>query len=291
MPLSLLLPLIGAVVYAAGALLIKRAADLGVGVWRTAFVANVVGALSFQPLLAFGGTVHPALWWQPIIVGFCFAVGQWLSFLSIDRGDVSVATPVLGLKIILVALLVTIVNGTTLGTGLWVAALLATAAIVLLNRRGPGATHHHVGRTILTAGLAAFCYAIFDTLVQRWSPAWGLGRFLPLSMAVSGLLSFMFIPMFRAPLSAITAATWRWLLAGALTLGLNAVVFVATVAHWGDATTANIVYSSRGLWSVALVWMAGHWVQSREQHIAPGVLRARLAGAALMMAAIAIVIV
>ncbi|HUR56927.1 MAG TPA: EamA/RhaT family transporter [Opitutaceae bacterium] len=287
---ALLLPLIAAAIYAGATMLIKRAADLGAGLWRVAFVVNITGALLFQSLHFLGGKVHPALWWQPVIVGACFAVGQWLTMLSIDQGDVSVATPVLGLKILLVAALVTAVNGTRLPGALWVAASLATFAIVLLNHRGPHATHPHVGRTILAAGAAAGCFAIFDVLVQRWSPLWGIGRFLPLTLAVSGTLSLGFIPFFRAPLSALPAPTWRWLLIGAVTLGMQTILFVAALAQWGNAPAANVLYSSRGLWSVAFVWLFGHWVKSREQRLEASVLRSRLAGAALMTAAIALVL-
>lgn len=272
------------------ALLVKRSADLGVGVWRTAFIANVAGAALFQPLHLLGGTLHPHLWWQPVSLGACFVAGQWLSFLAIDRGDVSVATPVLGLKVLLVAVFVTLLTGTLLRWQLWAAAFLAIAGIGLLNRRGNHAAHHHVGRTILTAGSAAMFYAIFDVLVQKWAPAWGLGRFLPLTMAVSGLLSFAFIPMFHASLSSISGATWRWLLAGTVLMGANSVIFTGTIAHWGNAAAANVLYSSRGLWTVALVGLFGHWVKSREQHVGRAVLVARFAGALLMMLAILLVL-
>jgi drug/metabolite transporter (DMT)-like permease len=291
MTLPLLLQLLAAVGYASGALLVKRAADLGVGVWRSAFVANLIGALSFQPLLVLGGTVHPELWWQPAVVGFCFMLGQWFVFLSLDGGDVSVATPVLGLKILLVAILVTALGGQTLRWQLWAAACLATIGIALLNRSGGNTAHHHVGRTILYASLAALVYAVFDVLVQTWSPHWGVGRFLPIAMGFSGLLSFVFILRFRAPLSAIPGPTWRWLLGGATVLGVQSVVFVAALAHWRNAAPANVVYSSRGLWSILMVGFLGHWVKSREQHLGRGVLAWRAAGAVLMMSAIVLVLV
>jgi hypothetical protein len=62
------------------------------------------------------------------------------------------------------------------------------------------------------------------------------------------------------------------------------------VAAKGHAASINVVYSSRGLWSVILVWWLGHWVQSREQHLQRGVLLWRLAGATTMIAAIALVL-
>lgn len=288
--LPTLLPLLAAFIYAVGALLVKRSADLGVGVWRTAFVANLIGAVVYCPLLLLGGTLHVELWWQPAVVGLCFAIGQWLTFTALDGGDVSVATPVLGLKIIFVAVLVTVFSEQILRAQLWMAAILATLGIALLNRRSGHPAHHRAGRTILMAGLAAAIYAVFDTLVQAWSPAWGVGRFVPLSMFASALFSFGFVPRFRAPLSAIPHDAWRWLLIGTVVMALQSLMFVSTIAQWGNAPAANILYSSRGLWSVVLVWLFGHWVKSREQHLGRNILASRLAGASLMMAAIALAV-
>lgn len=288
MSLSTVLPLVAALIYASGALLVKRASELGVGVWRTAFVANLVGAVVFLPLFLFGGTVQAHLWWQPVVVGFCFTIGQWFTFLAMDRGDVSVATPVLGLKILFVALIVTTFGGQHLRPGLWLAALLATAGIAMLNRRGGNAAHHHVGRTIAMAASAAAAFAVFDALIQMWARPWGLGRFVPLTMLAAGAFSFGFVPLFRAPLRAIPRPAWPWLLAGTGIMALQSVLFVSTVAHWGQAATANVIYSSRGLWSVVLVWAFGHWVRSREQSLGGTVLAWRLGGAGLMMGAIAL---
>lgn len=291
MPLPYLLILAAAFVYAAGALLVKRSSELGVGVWRTAFVANMITALLYQPVMWLGGTIHWELWWQPTIVAVCFVAGQWLTFISIDKGDVSVATPVLGIKILLVAALVTFWDGEVLRWQLWVAALLATVGIALLNRHGGRTVHHHVGRTVVTAGLAAVCYATLDVLVQRWSPTWGVGRFLPITVDIAAIFSLGFIPLFRAPLTAIPRATWRWLLGGTLTIAIQSVVFVSTIAHWGHVAPVNVIYSSRGLWSVVFVWLFGHWVKSGEQLLGNRVLGWRLAGAIFMMSAIVLVVV
>jgi drug/metabolite transporter (DMT)-like permease len=288
--LPYLLVFVAAILYAAGALLVKRSADLGVGVWRTAFVANAMTTLMFQPLWLLGGTFRPELWWQPVLVALCFVTGQGLTFISLERGDVSVATPVLGLKILLVAVLVTVMAGETLRWPLWAAAFLATLGVALLNRRSRDAVHAPVGGTILTAGLAAICYAVFDVLVQQWSPAWGLGRFLPITLLCSSAWSLVFVARFRAPLSAIPRASWGWLLAGTVLIAGQSVMFVTVLAKWGHVAPINVIYSSRGLWTVVLVWLAGHWVHSREQHHGRAVLIGRLAGAACMMLAITLVL-
>jgi hypothetical protein len=114
---------------------------------------------------------------------------------------------------------------------------------------------------------------------------------LPAVQGISALLSLSFIPRFRAPLSAIPWSTWRWLLGGLAVIGVQSMVFVCCVAAKGHAASINVVYSSRGLWSVLLVWWLGHWVQSREQRLERRVLTARLAGATVMIGAIVLVLI
>jgi drug/metabolite transporter (DMT)-like permease len=282
-----LLPLLAALIYVCGALLAKRAAEFGVGVWRTAFLSNWISACLFALLLPFGGTFHANLLWQPAVVAVFFLVGQLLNFSAIQYGDVSVATPLMGLKIILVAVFTKLLLATGVSGELWIAAALSSLAIAFLNRT-EGTAHHHVGRTILFAGSAATMLAVFDVLVQKWAPAWGFGRFLPVMLGFVALFSVVLIPFFHVPLRAVPAPAWRWLLGGCACISAQSILFVSCVAQFGNAPRANVIYNTRGLWSVIAVWAVGHWFGNREQHLAAVTLRWRLAGAVLMMAAIAL---
>lgn len=289
-PAHLLLPLTASLLYVFGALLVKRSGDFGVGVWRTAFVSNLTSAAIFQLLLPLGGTLHLKLLWQPAFVGVLFLLGQLFNYLALQRGDVSVATPVLGVKIILVAFFTLWLLAQPVALKLWAAAALSSLAIALLNRTG-GTKHHHVGSTIFFAGTSAALFALFDVLVQKWSPAWGAGRFLPVMLGFVALFSVVLLPFFHAPLTAIPRPALPWLMSGCVFIGFQSLTFVMAIVKFRDATSANIIYSSRGLWSVIAVWGIGHWFTNREQHLGSGVLRWRLIGAALMMAAIVLVLV
>jgi hypothetical protein len=278
-------------VYVVGALLIKRAADLGADVWRTVRVCNFATALSFAPLALLGGTI-PAwqLCWQPALVAVLFVAGQVFALLALNVGDVSVATPVLGIKIILVALLTTALIGDRISGALWTAAFLSTAAIALLNFSRQH-EHHHVGKTILLSALAAVAFALFDVLVQKWSPPWGAGRFLPVMMAFVGASSLTLRRFGRPQTPGVRpASVGGWIAGGAACFALQSIMIVSSIALYGQATTANVLYSSRGLWSVLAVWLAGHWFQNRERHHGPRVLAWRFTGAALLMTAILIIL-
>jgi drug/metabolite transporter (DMT)-like permease len=285
-PAHLLLPFVSSLLYVGGAILLKRAGEMGVGVGRATFVGNIIGAAFFTSLLTLGGPGQP--WtqlWQPAIVALLLLIGQCLTFVALTRGDVSVATPVFGVKNVLVAFFTTLLLSQTVPLKLWIAAALSTVAVALLNSTARG-RHHDLGLTVLCAILASGSFALFDVLVQKWSPAWGAGRFLPIMNGFAALYSFLLIPLFRAPLRTVEPRVWPWLLGGAMLIALQGVLFISTIAVFSNATAANIVYSVRGVWSVLAVWWFGRWLGSREQDLSRRTMAWRLAGAGLMTAAI-----
>lgn len=285
----LLFPLFSSLLYVAGALLVKRANEFGVGVWRTSFVANVTSAIFFLPLLLLGGDKDPsAAWWQPALVALLFLIGQILTLLAVTRGDVSIATPVMGVKIILVAIFLSGFFSETVPLKLWISAILSTLAIVLLHFGG-GSRHGRIGLTIVLAATGAASFALFDVLVQKWSPLWGAGRFLPIMIGLVVIYSGVMVPFFRQPIRAIRPRAWPWLLGGSAFIAAQGVVLIGALAIYGDATAVNIVYSSRGLWSVLAVWWIGHWFHNQEQFLGARVLGWRFAGATMMVTAIALV--
>jgi drug/metabolite transporter (DMT)-like permease len=291
--LSLLLPIAAAIAYVVGALLIKRASDLGADVWRTARITNLISAVAAAFLLPLGGTIPSSnLWWHPPFAALLFFGGQILTLLALNTGDVSVATPVLGVKILLVAVLSAILIGDPISARLWMAAALSSVAIALLNI-SPGHAHRRVGRTILLAALGATAYAFFDVLVQKWSPAWGTGRFLPIAMAFGAAYSaplrrFEGLSVRRADHS--EQAYMPWLTAGATCFAVQGLMFITSISIYRHATSANVLYSSRGLWSVLAVWAIGHWFANREQYLGAQILIWRFVGAVLLMAAILMVV-
>lgn len=290
--LSLFLPLACALIYVIGALTVRRAAALGVGVWRTSFVSNWVIALPFIPVwFRAGGQWHPlADYGQPALTAVLFFSGQALTFLALNRGEVSVITPVMGTKVILVALFTSFLRAGEVPLQWWLGALLSTAAIGLLHL-GEKSGRRPIGSTVLLAFGSAASFSLGDVLVQKWVPAWGLGNYLPPMFLFVGLLSCAFVPLFRAPLRALDAAAWRWVAPGAFLMAANNAGVILALVIVGSATAVNIVYSVRGLFSVLLVWSIGHWFANEEKHLARGVLGLRLLGATLMVAAIVLVLI
>jgi hypothetical protein len=145
--------------------------------------------------------------------------------------------------------------------------------------------------TVICALMTAGVFALFDVLVQKWSPAWGASRFLPLLAWLVALYSLVLVRFFSAPLRTVPREGWTWLLFGAGVLAVQSVIFIYAVARFGDATAANVVYNARGMWTVMAVWLVGHWFMNREQGLGVAVLRRRLAGAGVMSSSILLVLV
>lgn len=285
------LSLLASITYTFAVLCLKGATKWKVDPWRVAFICNTITALTFLPLLLLGGTIPSmALLWQPMVVGTLFLAGQVFTILALTIGDVSIATPMLGLKILLVAGLTFVLSGEQIGAELWAAATLATVAVALLGGSGRGGAHNRIALTAIFSVAAASCLASFDVLVQLWSPAWGAGRFMPLMIAMAAILSLLLIPRFEAPLRSIDPDARKWIFAGGILIGIQSTIFTTTIAIWGHAPLANVIYSSRGLWSVVLVWAIGHRFYATEQHLGRRVLATRLLGATLLSVAIFLVV-
>lgn len=292
-PVHLLIPLVCALLYVLAALAIKRAAVFRVGVWRTSFVANWIMAAAFLPWWFWqGGRLHPlADYWQPAVTALCFLGGQVFIFLALAKGDVSVTTPVMGTKVILVALFSSLLRVGDVPLKWWLGAALSAGAVALLHAGERHGQRRQVGPAAALATASALSYGLGDVLMQKWVPAWGTASYFPAMFLLVGVYSLAFVPFFSAPLSALNAEAWRWVSFGGVLLALNNAGIVFTLGIWGGATAVNIVYSVRGLFSVVAVWAIGHWFASTEQHLAPGVLRFRFIGATLMIGAIALVLI
>ncbi len=292
--MHLFFPLLASILYVIAALFFRQAATRGVGPWRTAIICNTFTAIAFFALWPLGAEFPgwTALW-QPLIVAVLFVGGQVCTFLALDKGDVSIATPVMGIKLILVAFFTTRLLSESVRPALWAAAVLSCVGIALLHRtpRTQVAERSRVTRTIVLAVLAGAAYALFDVMVMKYAPAWGAGRFLPVTMALAAGLSLGFLPLCQSSPIRLSRSQWRSLLSGSLFMAAQAMVLVTTLAVYQDGTAVNVIYNLRGLWSVVAVWLVGHWFGNVEKQLGAKTMRARLLGASALSAAVVLVFV
>lgn len=287
LPYYLLLPFLGAFIYALGNMFQKRAFHEGAGVMSAFALNNLVLGLAFLPLLVWSSdTIPRGLLWQPLVAGTVFFVGSILGLLALRVGDVSLVTPLLGTKVILVAALSAVVFHRELHPGQSMAAGLTTLGVFVM-----GLTDFHPRRRLgITTALTvacSLCFAVCDTLIQQWAGAFGIGNFVPLLFGTLALLAVGIVAWYGRELLRVPATAWKWLAAASGATVVQAMLITFSIAVWRDATGVNVIYALRGLWGFALVWVVGHWFGNTERRDAGGRAMAfRLAGALLILGAV-----
>lgn len=290
MPLYLLLPLAGAIIYALGSVLIKRALKEGVTMDQSFHLTNFAVAVLFLPLFLFERSVIDwTLLWKPVVMGCTFFVGTWLTFVGIRRGDVSMVTPIMGTKVVFVAVGVVLLTGKMPSFALWVAAIMTASGILVMGvadmRKG-----QHLVFTILITLTSAAVFGLCDVLVSWWSPVFGAPTFLAIGSLVVGVLSGVMWLLQKRPDLRLPRAAGRWAWWGALCIGLQAIFMGIGLGFFSDATGVNVVYASRGLWVIVLVVVFGKALGNSEHHDTGRAFLWRVAGTVLLTVAIVIAV-
>ncbi len=286
----LLAPLLSALIYPFASLFLKRAIGEGAGLLRTAFLSNIVLFAVFLPALLFNrdSPQWEHLGW-PLLAGPCFFGGQVFTFLAIRAGDVSIQAPLMGIKVIFVALFSFFLKPDEVPPLLWVGAALTAMAIFLLG----GASLNSLlanSRTLIWSLVACACFGGSDSLAGYRSADFGRIPFLIVMVSVVAIGSLALAPFFSAPLKNIPRHARNLAMLGGMAIGLQGIILNLSLVFIGQATAMNIVYSTRALWGVLLVWLIGHKLGNHEAaERGHAVMTKRLAGAGLLSAAVIMV--
>jgi drug/metabolite transporter (DMT)-like permease len=269
---------------------------------RLLAIAHLLMAAVCIPLVWAAWPAMPPAWESfaiPVIAsGGFYLVGQSALFAALRRAEASRIAPLLGLKIVMLAVIVSSVLGQVLDARQWLAVALCVVAAALLQAGRGGVPAAAFGFVLA----CCLCFAISDIWIVRLidglqagaAAAGGeLGRLHAggLAMALTYVLcGIVFIPLVaalwphtRADWKAATtyAAAWLVSMAGLYCcFGLVGAVF------------GNILQSARGLMAVALgATLAHHGWHDLEQKVDRGTLLRRAAAALLMTAAITIYVI
>jgi drug/metabolite transporter (DMT)-like permease len=284
MPLHYLTPLFCAFLFANASLCLKRALAEGAGATRGIFITNTCFLLSFLPLWwLYPQTIQVDLLWVPAAAGVVSFLGGLFQLMALKYGDVSVATPLLGGKVLFVALFSTLILGQVLPIEWWAGAILAGVGIFFLGQSQPqGGAPSRLVLTIFLSVLSVVSFALMDILIAGWGKQFGFQRFVVLQQIVMFVLSLGLIPFFKGSLRSLPRLSWPWLIGGSLLIVCQFYLLNWTISTYQDPTALNIFYSSRGLWSVILVWSVGPAFGNYERGHGMRTLLRRGLGAALL---------
>ncbi len=265
--------------YAAGSLQIKRSLNEGATKRRAIAVTNIAMALWALPLFFISrGDFELTAWLTAVGAGVALFLGRILSVKSLEVGDLSIVGPLLGMKTLLVAVFSFATGQKELTTWLWIAAILATLGVILI-QRGPRKFTKNRREAAYYAGGASILFAACDILVVEARGQLGIGWLSPtLFMTVALLVPFLG----KHPSPPQEARKPMYL--GSVIMGFQTSLVILLIGLTGQAVLINIVYSSRALWTVIVDRFYG-----RGEGVA-AFFKWRLAGAALLVTAIVIVI-
>jgi drug/metabolite transporter (DMT)-like permease len=226
-----------------------------------------------------------------LLSGTLFFLGQIGTFRSLQSGDVSIATPALAAKVVFVALLSLSVPGSRPDPDLWLAVILTMAGMFLLHR-GPARAASRPLTTLAWALFAAFCFAATDIVVQVRAPVAGFTLFMPVMFGSVACLSLPLIwpHVIRGGRRPTADGAKSWLAAGVVLLGLQAVAMGTAIGLFGDATGANVVYGSRGLWSLLLLALLARQLGIKDAIFDRRTLALRIVGSVLIVVAVSLVL-
>ena len=284
----LILPFFCSLVYAIGALLLKRSMEAGHPPRHAMVACNLAMAACSLPILFWAKMPAPGLsvwiWLAAPACSVLFFLGQIGTFRALSGGDVSVATPILGTKVVMTAVFGAIFLPGGVGADLWVGAFLCTAGVALVGLQ-PGVRREKALRAVGWSLGAAAVFSLTDVMVARAAQAIGFSLFGPWMMVGMAAMSVWVVPPREwGKIFLGFGRGWAW--GGAGLIGLQGTFLYASIALSGDPVGVNIVYAVRGLWSVLLVMWIGKWLGNREAGLARPVLIWRGLGAVLLFAAV-----
>jgi drug/metabolite transporter (DMT)-like permease len=279
-----LLALLAGLIYAGGAIAGKKALELGCGQVRTVILSNLILSACFVPHL-FISSGWPTLRELGIGsgLGSIFLLAQALLFRALRAGDASMVSPLMGVKSILVAFFLVLLGFShePIASSTWVAAGLTAVAVALIGwpARNSGRTS---AKGIILAIASAASFSLLDSMVPHFSHQTDPVRMLFCIFGSLGLLTLVLLPWREESIFRRSASgdTWAW--RSGILIALQAVLMSTAIACYRVPTEVNIVYSSRGLWTILFVAWLGNRLCLIEGSLTPWVKGRRLAGSILL---------
>ncbi|MEM9299036.1 MAG: DMT family transporter [Bacteroidota bacterium] len=288
--LYLLIPLGAAVIYSFSATLLKQSLENGIGPWRLTFGGNISSAIFICPLALLVDDLPPwDIFLYALPCGLLFVIGNTFTSFSLLKGDVSVATPILGTKVILVALFTFLFIEKNPSLSVWIGAFLTVLGITLMNLQF-GERRVNLISTVILSILSAICFAALDVLIEKYSRNYGGLEFVSSTFFAVALGSFLLVPFFNKPVSKKSPAPQSTFYLACVSMGFQALGMALAIGLFGDATSINIVYSSRGIWSVLIIWALGHYFGNEENKAGTKTMTTRLTGATMILVAIILIL-
>ncbi len=259
------------------------------GAMRLLVISHVVLGIMSLPVVPIVWSPEMAdvgvYWWDLLGASGFYLIGQATLFLSLRNTDASRVAPLLGLKVMFVALLYVTLMDAEIGPMQWLAVGLSVVAAFVLNYTGGSMPPVVIAGTLFTC----LTYGLSDLHIIRLVPLLGdpgtfvaSARATALSYALCGVMCLPLLWWYGSRRLSEWTATTNY----AVTWMGSMYALFASLAMAGPVL-ANIVIATRGLWSIAIGFvLAAMGFVHLERKVHGHVALRRAAAAVLMIVAI-----
>ena len=288
---ELTFPVIAAALYSLSVIFVKLStAENKISPTSILVLNNVAMWLLFLPSLFFkGGIKDMMLIWQPILVGLFFAMGNYATFLCAHKGEVSLMTPIMGLKILIVLILAKFILGMELPHLMVAAGIICCIAVFIM---GYSKKRISSKKEWLTFGLAIWAcssYAACDVLIQKFSPNFSALSMLCISNFVLLISTFPYFKRFARDLKNAPKPALALAATAAALMVVEALFMFFALTGSVSAPLCNILYNTRGIMSIILVFIIGKYVDGLDK-LSQGSAIRRVIGSIMIFASVGMVV-
>ncbi len=288
---AIALPLMAALGYAVASLVLKRGMALGAGVLALMVLGNWITALVFIGIFGFDGLFNEEVGYFWAGLGALgFLVGQCFSVWAVQSGEVSVQTPLMGAKTVIVALMSAIIGIEVLEGIEWLAVVLSLVAVFVISGGRLSSLKGHF-KTIVLVLVSCLGFGLADISVAKGANAYGVEGFILFLVLLSAVGSTVLL-LIPGKGRILEKPSLRWAFAGGALLAVQALGMNLSIGYYGKPTLTNVLYSTRGLMGVLLVWTVGSWFANEERQTSSKELMAkRFIGATLVVVSVVLMFV
>lgn len=264
----------------------------------------LIATTVFQPfiyilLIILNG--EPVVNWNQIhwvlIYSALLAIGMLIGFKSISMGDASIISPIMGSKVVFVAIGTYIFSVGNISKEVIIGVVLCVVSIILLGiefKKTDIEKQDKYGKDILLPILLALIAITFlgfsDIVIQEKAPEFNKLVFMLVGSTIVALFFLLkgYITGARIKTAPKPVRKWIWL--SGISNGGTGLLLALAIAYYGHATEFNIIMGSRGVVSVISVALFAKTLKLREGKKSKTTLVMRLIGSVCILIATVLVL-
>ncbi len=285
-------PFIAAALYCISVIFVKLASRnkelSGVSVL---VMTNLLSGTLFIPQIFFESQLPSlSIIWQPLLASAFCAVGNIATFICAEKGEISLMTPIMGIKILIVIMLARLFLDVELPHALTISGAICCLAIFIMGYSKDSLKSKKLVFTFVLAIIACASYAACDVLMQKYAHNFTRSAMLSLTTIMIPLSIIPLLPRFIREVRVARISTISIGFASAAFMVIEMYMMFLSITGEVGAPLCNILYNTRGLMAIVFIYILGKRFASLRELSKTSAMQ-RAIGATMILIAVAIVLV